>query len=202
MEDVNDEVIQKQPQAKDDAVIQKNGAVSQNNNQVALVAEGDNQSALNSPFPSGKPLNPAAQKFNPITIGTGGSHKGNKGSAGTKGKENIAANKEATTQWVQQTFAENLVATNTSCQEVPFQESLEPNMFNKEPGKLHIGEVKVWTEQIEEDSEEGEFLGNEDCSEDLNKAEDDQDGEEEQRVNGQGLQAVIHHNENPQLTKA
>lgn len=96
MEDVNDEVIQKQPQTKDDVVIQKNGAVSQNNNQVALVAEGDNQSALNNHFPSGKPLNPAAQKFNPITIGTGGSHKGNKGSACTKGKENIAANKEAT----------------------------------------------------------------------------------------------------------
>lgn len=94
------------------------------------------------------------------------------------------------------------MATNTSCQEVPFQESLEPNMFNKEPGKLHIGEVKVWTEQIEEDSEEGEFLVNEDCSENLNKAEDDQDGEEEQSVNGQGLQAVIHQNENPQLKKA
>lgn len=171
-------VVQKQIQANSNAmVVQKNWAVEEPNNQLVVVEYGNNQTPTPSTTPTGKTLNAAAPEFNPTSPRTGVSKDGNKDSSIDKVKEKFAPNKESTSQWVQRTFGGNLVATNTSCQEIPSQDSFDANKLVKESGKIQLGEGKLWSHQTKEDSEENELLGDEEDSDAEDITEDDQDGE-------------------------
>nr|XP_016509082.1 PREDICTED: uncharacterized protein LOC107826604 [Nicotiana tabacum] len=67
---------------------------------------------------------------------------------------------------------------------------------NKESTSQWLGDDKLWSDQIEEDSEKGELRGDEEDSDDQDIAEDDQHGEEEQSVNRQDVKAVTARNDN------
>lgn len=67
---------------------------------------------------------------------------------------------ESTSQWVNRNFGSgNVVATNRSCQDIPSQNTNTVNSFEEptESERLLLTEGKLWEEQIEEGSEEGEI---------------------------------------------
>ncbi|XP_019257603.1 PREDICTED: uncharacterized protein LOC109235805 [Nicotiana attenuata] len=138
-----------------------------------------------------KDLNPNASVFIPKSTGVASSKRGNveyddeegniikEGS--NKGKA-TTVQKEATTAWVNRIFAEKIVATNQSCQDIPSQDT-EVDATIKEVNaneRLQISGGKLWDAQTEEDSEEGELpegaSGEEESS-------DEENDEEEQSVN-------------------
>lgn len=81
--------------------------------------------------------------------------------------------KETTTQWVQRTFNGNVVATNTSCQDIPSQDTrVEGQLVKNTKNELTVDAKfekfrsnerikwsggRLWADQTEEDSEEGEI---------------------------------------------
>ncbi|XP_016484601.1 uncharacterized protein LOC107805125 [Nicotiana tabacum] len=89
-------------------------------------------------------LNPKASVFNP----------------NDKGIETVCQlQKESTTQWVSRNFGGGLVSTNRSCQQIPSQtvDTAKSIALLMEEVKQQASGGKLWSEQIEEDSEEGEI---------------------------------------------
>lgn len=130
-------------------------------NQLAVV---ENNNVLNSsrPNPSDtrKKLNLTAPVYKPSSPGIGTVKDGNNSAIKANDKEKEQAmGKESTAQWVSRAFGGNNVTTNQSCQEIPTQ-SLDTNelaeqQFLKE--RVTSSRGRLWCDQVEEDSEEGEF---------------------------------------------
>ncbi|OIT27687.1 hypothetical protein A4A49_22501 [Nicotiana attenuata] len=131
--------------------------------------------------------------FTPKSTGVGSTSRSIKeGNVNDKEKAAVeGAQKESTATWVSRTFNENLVATNQSCQDIPSQATeidaaLKLTNVN---GNLQLDGRKIWSQQVEEDPEEGELpegaIGEEESS-------DEENDQEEQSVNnkGQGQQSI------------
>nr|XP_016479143.1 PREDICTED: nucleolin 1-like [Nicotiana tabacum] len=108
------------------------------------------------------------------------------------GKRNDESrNKESTAQWVQRTFNANTVATNTSCQDTPSQDSRVEGELAKKLEKIQAVGAKI---RSESDNEEDEVP---DGVQDSEESTDDEQEEEEQSVNGDAiLTAKITNEEN------
>lgn len=175
--------------ANEFAILEVDEGENNENKQLVLVEESNEQMSSRH-HPNTTPV------FNSTSPGTGVSIEGNKGISQVKDKKNPSTNKESTSQWVQRTFGANLVTTNTSCQEIHSQNTLEADAMIKESGRIQLGQGNLWSDQIEEDSEEDNLFGDEEDSDDL--PEEDQEGVEEQSENGQGVQAMTTNNEKQQ----
>ncbi|XP_070032135.1 uncharacterized protein [Nicotiana tomentosiformis] len=142
-------------------------------------------------------LNPAAPVFNPNSVGIGSTNGCVDTTPTGKGKETNRA-KESTAQWVQRTFKDNAVGINTSCQDIPSQDTLVDRELAKTTDNQSSGAKtrsdfpkvnervqwsggRLWSDQIEEDSDEGEVPDG--VPADDEPIDDDQEGEE-QSVNG------------------
>lgn len=67
------------------------------------------------------------------------------------GKRNDESrNKESTAQWVQRTFNANTVATNTSCQDTPSQDSRVEGELAKKLEKIQAVGAKIRSESVKE----------------------------------------------------
>lgn len=62
--------------------------------------------------------------------------------------------RESTSQWVNTTFGQD-VTTNQSCQEIPSQNV--DSTATSELDRIQVDASKLWSDQAEEDSEEGEY---------------------------------------------
>ncbi|OIT03570.1 hypothetical protein A4A49_57545, partial [Nicotiana attenuata] len=153
----------------------KNGAVQNNQQQVTTF--------------TGR-LNPAAQEFNPNSAGIESTN------GGANGKE-IPMGRETTSQWVKRAFKANDVGTNTSCQEIPSQDTMvdrelanNPEIQANDIPVLKVGERdqriggRLWSDQRKIDSEEDEVpLGAQPDKEPIHEDKE----EEEQSVNGNAI---------------
>lgn len=90
--------------------------------------------------------------------------------------------RESTSQWVNTTFGQD-VTTNQSCQEIPSQNV--DSTATSELDRIQVDASKLWSDQAEEDSEEGEY-GFE--SDEEGPMEDQEQEVEEQSVNRAQLQ--------------
>lgn len=83
----------------------------------------------------------------------------------------------------------NLVATNRSCQEILSQNADTTNSFEEpmEKERLQLSGGKLWTDQIEEDSEEGEISY---AMEADDESTDEEVEEAEQNVNGKAKEST------------
>ncbi|OIT19316.1 hypothetical protein A4A49_58484, partial [Nicotiana attenuata] len=118
----------------------------------------------------------------------------------SKNNEMVEDNqRDSTVDWVNRAFNANTVATNQSCQEVPSQATeIDANLRN-----INITEDiqaegrKIWSQQVEEDSDEGE-LPEGACGE--VESSDEEVDQEEQSVNNndKGQQSVGNNNKDKQ----
>ncbi|OIT07933.1 hypothetical protein A4A49_10464 [Nicotiana attenuata] len=150
-------------------------------NQLAIVEEVDVQNT-----PNQKELNPAAVAFTPKSTRVASSKRGkeiNPNAEGILSKVPTGRGKESTAQWVNRTFPVLNVISNQSCQDIPSQSldtSVLPEQENLKDRVEFVGS-RLWDDQQEEESDEGEFLeGHEDVEEVQEKDLD----VEEQSVNG------------------
>ncbi|OIT25809.1 hypothetical protein A4A49_26628 [Nicotiana attenuata] len=148
--------------------------------QVAIVEEFEVQNT-----PIQKKLNPAAAGFTPKSTGVASSNRGkevNLKEAGNLAKVPTERGKESTAQWVNRTFPLPNVTTNHSCQEFPSQ-SLDASVIPEQEclkDRVNFVGGRLWDDQHEEETDEGEFLeGHEDVEEIQEKDPD----VEQQRVN-------------------
>ncbi|OIT22329.1 hypothetical protein A4A49_58094, partial [Nicotiana attenuata] len=155
-------------------------------NQLALVEPTTNQeSPIKKANETGR-LNVDAPAFNPNSSGIVASNVGNSDKPTENGKGDLLVadqnvTKESTVQWVDRTFIGN-VQTNQSCQEVPSQsvDLIAVDGISKDGERLQISRNKVWSQQAEEDSEEGE-LPDGACGEE--ESTDEENDQEERSVN-------------------
>ncbi|OIT24175.1 hypothetical protein A4A49_33958 [Nicotiana attenuata] len=180
-------VVQQIQTANKFAALQEDDGEINKENQLAIVEEPVDQ---RSPIKNNKKaglLNPAAAVFTPRSgvasskRGKGADHSGVDGVAKAANSAVIEKiPKESTTQWVSRTFADN-IATNQSCQEIPSQ-SIEFDAVERvsKNERLQISGNKLWHEQTEEESDEGEVpfgaIGEEESA-------DEENDQEEQNVN-------------------
>ncbi|OIT28291.1 hypothetical protein A4A49_24982 [Nicotiana attenuata] len=169
------------------AALQEDDGETNKENQLAIVEEPvDHRSPIQNNKKAGL-LNPVAAVFTPRS-GVASSKRGKV--ADPSGVDGVAkaANsgviekvpKESTAQWVSRTIANN-VATNQSCQEIPSQ-SIEFDAVERvsKNERLQKSGNKLWHEQTEEESDEGEVpvgaIGEEESA-------DEENDQEEQNVN-------------------
>ncbi|OIT19477.1 hypothetical protein A4A49_41156 [Nicotiana attenuata] len=129
-----------------------------------------------SPRSSGK-LNAAATVFDPNTTRKEATKEG------LSSNPSRNTNKEFTAQWVNRAFLDPNVTTNQSCQEIPSQSlytSVIPEQENLKDRVNFIG-GRLWCQQHEEESYEGEFL---EGHEDVEEVHVEDPDVEEQSVNG------------------
>ncbi|OIS95635.1 hypothetical protein A4A49_04517 [Nicotiana attenuata] len=161
------------------AALEGNDGANEDNNQLVVVE--DNSTAIpatNSPIV--KKLNPTAAVFTPKSTGVGStSMRGKENNPNEKNNTIVEGmQKESTAVWVSRTFNEKIVATNQSCQEIPSQTTEIDAVFKVDnvKGNLQLDGRKVWSQQVEEDQEEGELpegaSGEEESSDEENDQED------------------------------
>lgn len=133
----------------------------ENNNQLVIVEGSVEPSSPTTNLNAGGRLNPKATVFTPKYTGVRSTSR--KGKAGNiTGNESAiveGVQKESTTAWVNSAFAGNPVTTNQSCQEIPSQATdidaaLKESNVNE---RLQLSGGKLWSQQVEEDPEEGEL---------------------------------------------
>ncbi|OIT29161.1 hypothetical protein A4A49_65754, partial [Nicotiana attenuata] len=160
-------------QGKELAIIEEaaTGAAAQTNPKSPVTEKQDTvQQQLQNKGNAARVLNPAALDFNMNSAGIGSTNGG--GVANRKGNGKLE-NKESTAQWVQRAFQGNevdkLVGINTSCQDIPSQDTLverdlsnkpeiqtKENLNQKLNEKIQWSGGKLWSEQREIDSDEDE----------------------------------------------
>ncbi|XP_070015217.1 uncharacterized protein [Nicotiana sylvestris] len=156
------------------------------NNQLAIVEVNASQ---NSPVQNSNEagrLNPAAPAFRPTDFGIASSKVGNTPNSKEAGKgDRVTIDqgvpKETTAQWVGRTFVNN-TATNQSYQDVHSQSMKFTGIDGIVEGDegLQLDGKKLWHQQTEVDSEEGEVPDGANGEEESADEENDQ---EEQSVN-------------------
>lgn len=127
-----------------------------------------------SPTGNKKGLNPSGPNFNPFLKGSEAAKQGvcNTLTGRMSGEQ---LNVETTSLWVQRAFVSNVVATNTFYQEIPSQVTrVDNNLAKKQKKEAHAESEasddlftstektkwtggRLWEDQIEEDSEEGDI---------------------------------------------
>ncbi|OIT28157.1 hypothetical protein A4A49_27711 [Nicotiana attenuata] len=143
--------------------------------------------------PKQKELNPNASVFTPKSTGVASSKRGNVENVGenrTLAKEGTNKGKESTAQWVNRTFPVLNVTTNQYCQELPSQ-SLDTNMIPEQENlkdKVTFVGGRLWGQQHEEESDEGEFL---EGHEDVEEVQDKDPDVEEQSVYGKSTKLEV-----------
>lgn len=123
---------------------------------------------------SAKKLNPTAPIFNPSSPGFGSAHVVNK-----EGIIHADKVKESTAQWAKRAFGGNNITTNQSCQEIPSQ-SLDTRAIEEQEkfhDRLNFNGGRLWSDQVEEHSDEEDDGFFYDKEENDQAAEDDH-GEE------------------------
>ncbi|XP_070040196.1 uncharacterized protein [Nicotiana tomentosiformis] len=127
-------------------------------------------------------LNPAATIFNPTAPGITMLKKTN--NTNVNGSENAGTEgvlKETTAQWVSRAFDDNLVLTNQSCQEIPSQsvDTNAPAAVLKEFDRLQLSGSRLWCQQLEEGSEDGELpqgvIGDDEVTEEEREVDEQND---------------------------
>ncbi|OIS95637.1 hypothetical protein A4A49_04518 [Nicotiana attenuata] len=173
------------------AALEGNDGDNEDNNQLVVVEDNSTTiPATNSPIV--KELNPTAAVFTPKSTGVlSTSRRGKENNPNEKNNTIVEGNKkESTAAWVR-TFNEKIVATNQSCQEIPSQATEIDAIFKVDNvnGNLQLDGRKVWSQQVEEDQEEGELPEGASGEEESSDEENDQ---EQQSVNnkGKGQQSV------------
>ncbi|XP_070008437.1 uncharacterized protein [Nicotiana sylvestris] len=148
-------------------------------------------------------LNPAAQAFHLNSSGIGSTN------GLVNGKEASKAKKD-TAQWVERSFkdktGDGIVKINTSCQEIPSQDTLVNKELNKTPNSQAEGSKsstfkervqgcggRLWDAQREYDSEENEVPLGAQADEEPNEKDKEED---EQSVNEQSVNGEPHANDN------
>lgn len=152
------------------------GEVQENNQLIWVEDDTIIRSPRPSPTSTGK-LNQAVAVFNANSIG----FKAAKEGLTTSPKGNGV--KESTAQWVNKAFGDYNIATNQSCQEI-LSQSLDINVIPEQENlkdHLNFSGGKLWSEQVEEESDEGEFFEGHEYVEEV---EDDDQEQEEKNVNG------------------
>ncbi|OIT26542.1 hypothetical protein A4A49_58912, partial [Nicotiana attenuata] len=156
------------------------------NNQLALVEDNSKKNSPVQKTNESENLNLNVQVIKPTVSRIASSKVDNQANLneGRKGDKEMVEQcvpKEATAHWVSRTFGGN-VATNQSCQEIPSQ-SWEFTAIDRIPEgdeREQLNGKKLWHQQTEVDSEEGELpdgaTGEEESS-------DEQNDKEEQSVN-------------------
>lgn len=130
----------------------------EDNNQLALVEQSPIIRSLTANTTITGKLNPEAAVFNPKPAGNDGV-KEKLFVYPTSMEHPDNGVKESTAQWVNKNFGGNLVTTNQSCQEIPSQ-TIDTNAtakIHQETDRLQLSCGKLWSDQIEELSEEGEI---------------------------------------------
>ncbi|OIT19748.1 hypothetical protein A4A49_40203 [Nicotiana attenuata] len=148
-------------------------------NQLAIVEAGDTT-------PIQKELNPGAAIFTPKSTGVASSKRDIAGSNSREIqviKATATTGNESTSQWVNRTFSVRNVTTNQSYQEIQSQSLDMSTILEQEnlKDKVTFSGGKLWCEQHEEESDEGEFL---EGHEDVEEVKDKDPDLEEQSVNG------------------
>ncbi|OIT26351.1 hypothetical protein A4A49_28016 [Nicotiana attenuata] len=140
-----------------------------------------NSTRRHSPRSASKSLNPKAPEFNPTGKGS-----------------NEEVPKDSTSQWVSRTFGQaanaNLVATIQSCQEIPSQDTFATGDVDKNIDKTKLG-GKLWADQLEEDSKEGEIVHIYDEEENVEEQFSDNQHLEEEEQSVYGAKQMIPGNE-------
>ncbi|OIT19230.1 hypothetical protein A4A49_57753, partial [Nicotiana attenuata] len=150
---------------------------------------------------STRKLNPTAAGFTPKSTGMGSTtRKGNTDKHKTRNNASTEdIQRESTTSWVNRAFNSNVVATNQSCQDVPSQATeIDATLKNiNDIDGIQADGRKIWSQQVEEDSEEGE-LPEGACGE--VESSDEEIEQEEQSVNNndKGQQSVGNSDKNIQ----
>ncbi|OIT38083.1 hypothetical protein A4A49_60368, partial [Nicotiana attenuata] len=151
-------------------------------------------------FNTARKLNPAAPEFNLNSAGIGSTNGGADSNTRGGGQEEIRG-KESTAQWVQRAFNGNAggitVGVNTSCQDIPSQDTLvdkelasnpeiqtNDTVFPKVNEKVQWSGGKLWSNLREEDSDADEVpLGAQADEEPMHEEKED----EKQSVNGNAI---------------
>ncbi|OIS97327.1 hypothetical protein A4A49_60563, partial [Nicotiana attenuata] len=168
------------------AVLEVEDGDNNDNNQLVVVEDNSKEKSPAQSIKSTGKLNPSAPTFRPAASGIDSSKIGDKTKASDAGKgDKITTEqggiKESTAQWVGRTFADN-VATNQSCQEIPSQsvDFTAIDGITEGDEREQLNGKKLWLQQIEEDTEEGELPDGASGEEESTDEENDQ---EEQSVN-------------------
>ncbi|OIT29667.1 hypothetical protein A4A49_60295, partial [Nicotiana attenuata] len=168
------------------AVLEVEDGDNNDNNQLVVVEENSKEKSPAQSNKSTGKLNPSAPTFRPAASRINSSKVGDKTKASDAGKgDKITTEqggiKESIAQWVGRTFADN-VATNQSCQEIPSQsvDFTAIDGITEGDEREQLNGKKLWLQQIEEDTEEGELPDGASGEEESTDEENDQ---EEQSVN-------------------
>ncbi|OIS97324.1 hypothetical protein A4A49_02689 [Nicotiana attenuata] len=141
------------------AALEDQDGANEENNQLVVVEDNSPARILADNIPAPKKLNPTAAVFTPKSTGVEStSRRVKEGNVNDKEKAIVeGAQKESTATWVSRTFNENLVATNQSCQEIPSQATeIDATLtLTNVNGNLQLDGRKIWSQQVEEDPEEG-----------------------------------------------
>ncbi|XP_019234732.1 PREDICTED: uncharacterized protein LOC109215172 [Nicotiana attenuata] len=130
----------------------------QDNNQLIRV-EDSNPAKSPTNANTTKKLNPSAAVFTPKSTGVGSTARKGKVHNVKENADLEGAQKETTAAWVNRTFNEKIVETNQSCQEIPSQATEIDAALKVTNGneRVQVEGRKMWTQQVEEDLEEGEL---------------------------------------------
>ncbi|OIT20147.1 hypothetical protein A4A49_65944, partial [Nicotiana attenuata] len=161
------------------------------------VVEVGNKSTVNSTMK----LNHTVAVFTPKSTGIGSTtSKEDTEKHKSKNNETVEDNQgDSTIAWVNRAFNANTVATNQSCQEVPSQATeIDATLRNINVTEdIQAEGRRIWSQQVEEDSDEGELLEGA-CGE--VESSDEEVEQEEQSVNNndKGQQSVGNNNKDKQ----
>ncbi|OIT19121.1 hypothetical protein A4A49_64161, partial [Nicotiana attenuata] len=161
------------------------------------IVEVGNKSTVNSTMK----LNHTAAVFTPKSTGIGSTtSKEDTEKHKSKNNEMVEDNqRDSTVAWVNRAFNANTVATNQSCQEVPSQATeIDATLRNINVTEdIQAEGRRIWSQQVEEDSDEGE-LPEGACGE--VESSDEEVEQEEQSVNNndKGQQSVGNNNKDKQ----
>ncbi|OIT26694.1 hypothetical protein A4A49_55970, partial [Nicotiana attenuata] len=162
------------------------------------LVEVGNKSTVNSNMN----LNLTAAVFTPKSTGIGSTaSKEDTEKHKNKNDEMVEDNqRDSTVAWVNRAFNANTVATNQSCQEIPSQATeIDATLRNINATKEVQAEGrKIWSQQVEEDSDEGE-LPEGACGE--VESSDEEVEHEEQSVNNNGKEQQLVGNTNKDKQK-